>query len=143
MKSASAQQGPAPGFTLLEMTIVIMVLLALVGMGFGSSAAYRRWSVARGASETLRTVYTAQRTFLADNPTTPVSSITHNMLSPYLPGNPATFPTVKSLTGSALTIYVGKSPPYLTTTGTSSGALQPPSYDPSGSTTDSLWDVGE
>lgn len=134
---------PARAFTLLEMTVVIMVLLALVAAGFKTGSFLGSWKKGREASDTLRTVYVAQRTFLADNPTTPVTSITHNLLRPYLPGNPATFPTGKSLTGGNLNIFVGASPPYMTTSATTTGTTPQTPYDPSGSTTDSLWDVGE
>ena len=137
------QPSPARAFTLLEMTIVIMVLLALVATGFKAGSFLGSWKKGRAASDTLRTVYAAQRTFLADNPTTPVTSITHTLLRPYLPGNPATFPTGTSLTGGTLNIFVGKSPPFMTTSATTTGTTPPNAYDPSGSTTDSLWDVGE
>lgn len=120
--------------------MVILVLMTLVSAGFYASSAYREWALAREASETLRTAYVAQRTYLADNPTTPVTSLTHALLLPYVPNNPATFPTGTSLTGGALTIRVNVSPPYMTTTGGGTGGT---AYDPSGSSTDSLWDVGE
>lgn len=132
------------GFTLLEMTIVIMVLLALASIGFMSSAKMNEWKLARAASETLRFVYSAQRMYLADNPMTPVATLTDAMLIPYLPNRsaavaPATlaaaFQPVRSLSGVALTFNVAVSPPRFT----QAGAI----YDPSGSPTDSLWDVGE
>lgn len=125
-----------PGFTLLEMSMVILVLLTLISAGFYASTSYRDWSRAREASETLRGVYVAQRTYLADHPTTPVSSLTPELLLPYLPNGPAAFPTGTSLTDTTLTILVSVSPPIMTTNGATP-------YDPSGSTTDSLWDVGE
>ena len=53
------------GVTLLEMTIVIMVLLALIGTGLFSYRKMDEWKLGRSASETLRQVYTAQRMFLA------------------------------------------------------------------------------
>ena len=131
------------GFTLLEMTMVISVLLLLITVGLKASNAFKNWKLAREASDTLRTVYVAQRTFLADNPTTPVTSLTHTLLLPYIQGGPSTFPTSKSLTNSTLNVFVGVSPPFLTATSTTSGSSPPVRYDPSGSTTDSLWDVGE
>lgn len=123
-------------FTLLEMTIVIMVLLALVKIGLFTSSKMDEWKLGRAASETLRSVYAAQRMYLADNPTTSVASLTNALLIPYLPSGAAAMPTVTSLTGATLSITVTVSPPII-----NNGAGV--SYDPSGSTKDSLWDVGE
>jgi prepilin-type N-terminal cleavage/methylation domain-containing protein len=140
MKSRSHPTTPRRGFTLVEMTVVILVLMTMISAGFYGTSAYRNWSLAREAAETLRTTYVAQRTYLADNPTTPVTSLTPALLLPYFPGNPATFPTGKSLTGTNLTVRVNVSPPYMTaSTGGTSGTR----YDPSANTSDSLWDVGE
>lgn len=128
-------------FTLLEMSIVIMVLLSLVSVGLFSSKKMGDWKVAREASEALRAVYTAQRMFLADHPTTSVANITATSdptygIIPYLPGGLSAVPTVKALDGKVLTIIVNQSPPRINA---GSGVV----YDPSGSNTDSLWDVGE
>jgi prepilin-type N-terminal cleavage/methylation domain-containing protein len=143
MKSRVPVQSLRRGFTLLEMTMVIAVMLLLLTVGLKSSNAFKNWRTAREASDTLRTVYVAQRTYLADNPTTAVTSLTHTLLLPYIQNGPTSFPTSKSLTGATLNIYVGQSPPYFTTSGTTTGASAPTRYDPSGSNTDSLWDVGE
>jgi predicted lipoprotein len=94
------------------------------------------WSLGREASETLRAVYSAQRMYLADNPTQAVSTITAAQILPYLQNAPTALPTVKSLTGTALTIRVNVSPPVINA---GSGVT----YDPSGNSKDSLWDVGE
>ncbi len=133
-----SRQSPFPSraFTLLEMTIVILVLLSLAGIGMFSSNRMNEWKLGREASETLRTVHSAQRMYLADNPTTLVANITEANLIPYLPNNANAMPTVKSLTGDNLTILVTQSPPVINAGGDVV-------YDPSGSNTDSLWDVGE
>lgn len=123
-------------FTLLEMTIVIMVLLALVRIGLFASTKMDEWKLGRTASEALRSVYSAQRMYLADNPTASVSSLTSTLLIPYLPNNAPAIPTVKSLTGTTLTVILNVSPPVINA---GTGAT----YDPSGSNKDSLWDVGE
>jgi len=118
------------------MTIVIMILLSLIGIGLYSANSVKNWRLGRQASETLRTVYTAQRLYLSDNPTAAVSSLTGALLIPYLPNKAAAMPTVTSLTGTTLNIKVTVFPPVV-----DGGGGTP--YDPSGSTTDSLWDVGE
>ncbi len=123
------------GFTLLEMTVVLMVLLTLLGTGLAVSKQYGNWQLGRTASEDLRTVYAAQRLFLADNPTVLVSSITSAQIIPYMPNRATVLPTVKSLTGATLSIRVTVTPPNINN---GSGGI----YDPSSSTTDSLWDVG-
>ena len=118
------------------MTIVIMVMLVLMGVGLVVTNKMDEWKLGREASETLRTVYTAQRLYLADNPTKAVSAIVEADIIPYMRSNAASLPTVKSLTGAQLSIIVNKSPPVINA---GSGVA----YDPSGSSTDSLWDVGQ
>ena len=126
-----------PGaFTLLEMTIVIMVLLALIGTGMFVNNRMDEWKLGREAGETLRTVYAAQRMYLADNPTVAVSTITASRVIPYLPNQATAMPKVTSLTGTQLNILVNVSPPVI-------NAGDGTTYDPSGSSNDSLWDVGE
>jgi prepilin-type N-terminal cleavage/methylation domain-containing protein len=136
MKTTKLPTTPRRGFTLLEMTIVIMVLIALISTGLFVNTRMDEWKLGRAASESLRQVYTAQRMFLADNPTRLVSSIVATDVIPYLPGNLTALPTVQSLTGANLGILVNVSPPVI-----NAGSGVP--YDPSGDNRDSLWDVGE
>ncbi|MGD7653491.1 MAG: hypothetical protein ACQCXQ_09780 [Verrucomicrobiales bacterium] len=124
------------GLTLLEMSMVILVLLTLIQIGLFTSGKMSEWSKGRQASETLREVYSAQRMFLADHPTTDVSAITDANLLPYLQGSPDALPTVESLDGTELNILVNVSPPIINA---GSGVA----YDPSGDNSDSLWDVGD
>lgn len=124
------------GFTLLEMSIVIMVLVALISTGLFVSKAMDDNRAGREASEVLRVVYTAQRMYLSDYPMDPVSSLTAAKIIPYLPNNATALPTVRSLTGQNLSIIVNQLPPVINA---GSGVR----YDPSGSFQDSLWDVGE
>jgi len=124
------------GFTLLEMSMVICVLIALMSTGFFFNNKIKDWNLGRTASETLRTVYSAQRMYLADNPTATLASLTSAKLIPYLPNGATAMPTVTSLTGQTLTIAVTVSPPKINN---GSGGY----YDPSSSTTDLLWDVGQ
>ena len=125
-----------PALTLLEMTVVILVLMALIQIGLFSTKKMDEWKLGRSASETLRTVYSGQRMYLADNPTANVTTLTSALVLPYLPNNVTVMPTVKSLTSSTLSILVNVSPPVINA---GSGVV----YDPSGSNRDSLWDVGE
>ena len=124
------------GFTLVEMTVVIMVLLTLLGTGLFVSNQFGNWQLGRAAAEELRSVYAAQRMYLADNPTAVVANITTGQIIPYLPTRATTMPTVKSLTGATLSIRVNVTPPNINN---GSGGV----YDPSGNPNDSLWDVGQ
>jgi type II secretory pathway pseudopilin PulG len=136
MKTPNQKRSPDRAFTLLEMTIVIMVMIAMISTGLFVSKKMDEWKVGREAAETLRSVYSAQRLFLADNPTRLVSSIVAADLVPYLQNGATNLPTVKSLTGTNLSIIVNVSPPVINA---GSGVI----YDPSGSNKDSIWDVGE
>lgn len=136
MKKTRQPQFPSRAFTLLELTIVMVVLLSLMGTGLFVSKKMGEWRLGRAASETLRQVYSAQRMFLADNPTRLVSAITSADVIPYLPGGGTALPTVQSLSGAQLGILVNVSPPIINN---GSGVA----YDPSGNSRDSLWDVGE
>ncbi len=124
------------GFTLLEMSVVILVLLTLLGTSLFVTKQYGDWQLARAASEELRVVHAAQRMFLADNPTTTISEITDEQIIPYLSSRASAIPTVKSLEGNTLSIRVNVIPP---TINDGSDGI----YDPSNSTSDSLWDVGQ
>lgn len=123
-------------FTLVEMALVIGILLALIAVSFSVAKMSKSTQLGREAAETLRTVFTAQRLYLADHPATQVSSLTDAMLIPHLPSHATTMPTVKSLTGATLSIKITVFPPVVNDGG---GAV----YDPSGNSKDSLWDVGE
>ncbi len=122
--------------TLIEITVVLLLILSLVGIGSFATVKISEWRLGREAGETLRTVYSAQRMFLADRPTTVVSSITAAELIPYLPGNMTAIPTVESLEGTQLSIIINTIPPVVDAGG---GAI----YDPSGSNSDTLWDIGQ
>lgn len=136
MKTPRLFRHTQKAFTLLEMSMVIMLLLALVKVGLFTSTKLDEWKLGRAASETLRSVYSAQRMYLADNPTADVTTLTSALIIPYLPNNVTVMPTVKSLTGTTLSILVTVSPPVI-------NAGSGTAYDPSGTTKDSLWDVGE
>lgn len=122
--------------TLIEMTVVLCILLALIGTSLMATNKISEWKKGRDAGETLRTVYAAQRMFLADNPAVAVTAITPAQLIPYLPNKAVAMPTVTSLTGQQLAIKVDVSPPVVNNGG---GVA----YDPSKKSADNLWDVGE
>lgn len=135
MKVARRYPSNKNAFTLLEMSMVILVMLTLVSTGLIANRQMTAWRFGREAGETLRTVYSAQRMFLSDNPTRTVTSLVAADIVPYLPSGAATLPTVKSMTNTNLTIAVNVTPPVLKEGSTT--------YDPSGKSNDSLWDVGE
>ncbi len=113
-----------------------MVLLTLMGTGLFVSRQYGDWQLGRAAGESVRSVYAAQRQYLADHPTAVVNTITPDQIIPYLANRGAALPTVESLEGVMLPIRVNVSPPVI-----DDGS--PDGYDPSSSRTDSLWDAGQ
>lgn len=123
------------GLTLIEMTVVIVVLMTLIAMSVYSVNGYREWQRSTEASRVLRMVYNAQRTYMAEHPTESVGSLTAAKIIPYLSGNSASLPTAEAIDGSELTVKVSVSPPVLVDAGGND-------YDPSGDTADGIWDVG-
>jgi prepilin-type N-terminal cleavage/methylation domain-containing protein len=120
------------GFTLVEMSITIAIILVLVGgasLGIQPYIAYRD---GRTAGEMLSAVKAAQLMYLSDFPATPVTSLTPALILPYMPHG--TWPTLPLVGGVAPTINCAVFPPV--------ALLGATSYDPSGSATDSLWDAG-
>ena len=124
-----------PGLTVLEMTVVILVLLTLIGISVAAMNGYKEWKLGTEASRVLRMVYNAQRTYLAEHPTESVSSLTAEKIIPYLSDNSTALPTAQALDDSVLTVDVAVSPPILV-------GGDGNNYDPSGDTDDGLWDVG-
>jgi type II secretory pathway pseudopilin PulG len=123
------------GLTLIELTLVISALLIMIGttMYFGGNLS--SWKKGKAASESLRSVYAAQRGFLADHPRRTLASLTEAELIKYLPTQADALPTIVSLDDATLTIDIHVSPPVCLDSG---GAV----YDPSNKQDDSLWDVG-
>lgn len=123
------------GFTLLEISLVISLILGL-GMLTGFSInAVQDWNKAKSAAISLQAVHAAQRSYLADHPTTDIQSVTAADLLPYLPEGWATIPTATGLKGESLTVIHSVMPPYFTV-----GTTR---YDPSKTQTDGLWDAGQ
>lgn len=125
----------ARGFTLLEISLVIGLMLGLsafIGFGYNAVSDYKR---GKDASLSLQAVYAAQRAYMADNPTGNIAAVSQTQLQAYLPQGWSTMPTFAGLKGESLTLNFSVMPPILLN-GISN-------YDPSPKTSDGLWDVGE
>ncbi|MDG1358738.1 MAG: type II secretion system protein [Akkermansiaceae bacterium] len=123
------------GLTILEMTVVILVLLTLAGISFFAMSGYREWQRGSEGSRVLRMVYNAQRTYLAEHPIESPSALTAEKIIPYLSNGSSALPTAQALDDSVLEVDVTVSPPVLLDSNGND-------YDPSGDTNDGLWDVG-
>lgn len=123
------------GFTLIEVCLVIGLILALTTFVGISVVTVRNWQAGKDASLALQAVYAAQRSYMADHPTSSMSDVTAELLIPYLPQGWSSIPAVTGLSDESLTIDHSTIPPRLL----SSGAV----YDPSGKSDDGLWDLGK
>ncbi len=122
-------------FTLLEISLVLGLILGLsVMIGFGYNAV-SSWKLGKSAGLSLQAVYAAQRAYMADNPTVLIAAVTAPQLIAYLPEGWSALPVFVGMNGEVLTLKFSVMPPIL--------LLGSSPYDPSGKTTDSLWDVGE
>ncbi|MEY4484460.1 MAG: hypothetical protein RL693_1912 [Verrucomicrobiota bacterium] len=124
------------GLTLIEVSLVIGLILTLVSLTYLSFKPFSNWQKAKDAGISLQAVYTAQKTYLADHPTQAVDTLTDAQIIPYLPNNMTAMPTAVGLNGEILNVKVTVIPPTLLSGGSNFG-------DPSGSTTDGLWDAGK
>jgi len=132
------------GVTLIEMTVVILVLLTLIAASISAITGYNEFRDGTEAAQALRNVYNAQRTYLSENPTVPVDNLTDALILPYLSetatnvdGN-IVIPTIEvdgEIYGPDVTVI----PPVFTLGGAAGGEV----FDPSDSPNDGLWDVGQ
>jgi prepilin-type N-terminal cleavage/methylation domain-containing protein len=129
-----ADQSSSRGLTLIEITLVIAIMLALASIVTYSASSITEWRKARTAGEQLKAVYIAQKSYMADHPTKTPSSLTSSNIIPYLPGNPGSLPSTKSLDDEDLTINISLMPPVFELGGST--------YDPSDTAEDGLWDAG-
>jgi prepilin-type N-terminal cleavage/methylation domain-containing protein len=127
-ETSSSRGCRARGFTLVEMTVTITVILVLVGAASLGVKPYYAYRDGRTAGEMLRAVKAAQLMYLSDNPSAAVTSLTSTLLLPYMPNG--TWPILPSLNGAVPTIVCTQFPPVISVA------------DPSPSITDGLWDVG-
>jgi prepilin-type N-terminal cleavage/methylation domain-containing protein len=128
----------ASGFTLVELSVTIALIILLAGAASLGIKPYYAYRDGRAAGEALRSVKAAQLMFLADHPSTLVSALTPDAnpttgLYPYMPNG--TWPTLPLVGNAQPTIDCTQFPP--------KAALSGAPYDPSGSPTDGLWDVGQ
>jgi type II secretory pathway pseudopilin PulG len=121
------------GTTLVELSVTIGVIVLLAGIVSISVRPFMAYRDGRAAGETLRAVKAAQLMYLADNPATPVNTLTQAVLLPYMPNG--AWPTLPKVGTQTPTINCTVFPPV--------AVLGGGTYDPSGSSTDGLWDVGK
>lgn len=133
-KNLKTKRALEKGLTLVEISLVIALMLGLASLATFSVGNITEWKKAREAGESLRSVYLAQKSYLADHPAKDVSTLTSDDILPYMPNKVGALPVVKSTEDTALTIKVTVIPPVFQKAGID--------YDPSDSGNDSLWDVG-
>lgn len=119
---------------MLEITIVLALMMALSSVVIYSVSAISEWKKGRAAAESLKSVYLAQKSYLADHPSESYADFEANDLIPYLPNRPGVMPTGVGLEEETLTLNFNVMPPEF--------QLNTSAYDPSDSPTDGLWDVG-
>jgi type II secretory pathway pseudopilin PulG len=124
------------GFTFIEMSLVVGLILTLLFIGgMISWRVVRDWRLGKDASLGLQAVYAAQRAYLADHPTLSIADVTEAILIEHLPMGSTTMPTMEGLEGETLTLNFSSMPPEF-----QEGGIR---YDPSSKSNDALWDVGE
>ena len=133
--SQHPQPARAQGFTLIEISLVMALIIGLsLAVGLSMSSMHN-WEKAKAGSLALQATYAAQRGYMADHPTADIATVTSSQLQAYLPQGWSVLPTVTGENDEALTLDYTVMPPRLKR-GTSF-------YDPSPKTNDGLWDVGE
>lgn len=123
------------GFTLIEVSLVIGLLLALATFAGMNFYAVRSWQQGKDAAVSLQAVFAAQRAYLSDHPTADIAGVPVEQLQLYLPQGWTTMPAVVSLDDEPLAVDHTVMPPVL--------MLGASVYDPSSNGTDGLWDVGQ
>ena len=131
-KITVGERGRQDGMTLIEITLVLALLVSMASMGLMAVGGINNWKKASAAAESLRVVYIAQKTYMADHPTESVADLVAADLIPYLANGATAIPTIEKLDGSFVGITLSVMPPVV---------VGP--YDPSGRTDDGLWDVGK
>ena len=125
----------AAGFTLIEISLVIALMLGLCAMVGLSVSSVHEWDKGKEAGLALQAVHAAQRSWLADHPTSDISNVTSIQISAYLPQGWDVLPTAIGLENETLTLDFNTMPPRWVDGGVT--------YDPSKSPSDGLWDAGK
>ena len=118
------------GLTMIEITLVLAVMLSMSIVIYYSLGGMDKWKKGKAASEDLRVVYMAQKTFLADNPTTIVANLTETDLVPYMANGATSIALVEDYPSGNQTIDFSVMPPTVP-------------IDHSNGSDDGLWDVGK
>ena len=123
------------GFSLIEVSLVIALIISLSAFVDISVSAVQNWQLGKNASLSLQAVYSAQRSYMADHPTSDISSITATQLQSYLPQGWSSMPVFVGTKNEQLTLNYTVMPPRLLNGNNV--------YDPSGKSDDGLWDLGK
>ena len=92
------------GFTLVEISLVIGLLLGLATFAGMNMYAVRKWQKGKDAAVSLQGVLAAQKAYLSDHPTASMASVNVAQLSPYLPQGWTGMPAIEGLDDELLTI---------------------------------------
>jgi len=123
------------GFTLIEISLVIGLLLGLATFAGMNMSVVRDWQRGKDAALSLQAVFAAQRSYMSDHPTEDIATVSTAELQVYLPQGWSSMPVVTSLDDDDLTIDHTVMPPVL--------MLGTAVYDPSNDGSDGLWDAGQ
>jgi prepilin-type N-terminal cleavage/methylation domain-containing protein len=123
------------GFSLIEISLVIALMLGLMSIVGMNIYAMRDWQTGKDAGLSLQAVFAAQRAYMADHPTANIATVTAAELTAYLPAGWSVMPTFESLDDETLTLDHAVMPPRL--------LLGETVYDPSDSPSDGLWDTDQ
>ncbi len=135
MKPFPPPPSAARGFSLVEISLVIALLLALSTFAGLTVTSVRNWQRGKDAALSLQAVFAAQRAYLADHPTANIALVSTAQLQNYLPEGWSTMPAFTGLENEAITLDHSVMPPRLYANGSV--------YDPSGKSDDGLWDTGK
>lgn len=135
MKVPPPATAAARGFSLVEISLVIALLLALSTFAGLTVTSVRNWQRGKDAALSLQAVFAAQRAYLADHPTANIALVSSTQLQAYMPEGWSNLPSFTGLADEAITLDHTAMPPRLY----ANGAV----YDPSGKPDDGLWDTGK